>query len=77
MLGGGLVHAVAAAEATDCSAKVPNLASKCTGSCPSTLCCALACAGLEVDHEDRRLAREKVFDRGRALLLLCWAGMVP
>ena len=51
MLGGGLVHAVAAADAAGCSAKVPNLASECAGSCPSTSCCALAGAGLEVNEE--------------------------
>ena len=51
MLGSGVVHAVAAAEATGCSAKEPNLASECAGSCPSTSCCVLAGAGLEVNEE--------------------------
>ena len=51
MLGGGVVHAVTVAEAAGCSAKVPNLASKCAGSHPSPLCCVLACAGLEVNEE--------------------------
>ena len=51
MLGGGLVHAAAAAEASGCSAKVPNLTSECAGSCPSTSCCVLAGASLEVNEE--------------------------
>ena len=51
MPGGGVVHAVAAAEATGCSAKVPKLASECAGSCPSTSCCAPAGAGIEVNEE--------------------------
>lgn len=48
---GGMLHDVVAAEEAGCLAKVPKLASECAGSCPSTSCCALAGAGLEVNEE--------------------------
>ena len=60
-LHGGMVYAVAAAEASGRSADVPNLTYECASSWPICSCCVLACASFKVAWRSRMLAVAQLF----------------